>query len=127
VRGERALDESMPVVLRAELRHLTTFKPSARTPEMPVFAALATDLPVVIGTLLGHVNEGLVASLGFRAIWTKQLHRIAGTAVGMLATLGLLLFPMETRTLDGRAALCFRAHFHHAVDHLPRRGNAPWT
>jgi len=25
---------------------------------MPVFAALATGLPVVIGALLGHVNEG---------------------------------------------------------------------
>lgn len=50
--------------LRAEWRQLTTFQPSGRRWQMPVAAALAMGLPVLVGAWLGRLDHGLVASLG---------------------------------------------------------------
>jgi len=50
--------------LRTELRQLATFHPSDRGWQMPLCAALASGLPILIGAYFDHLDDGLVASLG---------------------------------------------------------------
>jgi uncharacterized membrane protein YccC len=50
--------------LRAELRHLVTIHPTDRPWEMPVGAALAAGLPLVIGAAFDRLDFGLASSLG---------------------------------------------------------------
>jgi hypothetical protein len=51
-------------LIRAELAHLTTFNPSERRWEMPLAAALANGLPLMVGAWFGHLEYGLVSALG---------------------------------------------------------------
>jgi uncharacterized membrane protein YccC len=51
-------------LMRAELQHLLTIKPSDRQWQMPFTAALATGLPLLVGAYFDHLNYGLVSSLG---------------------------------------------------------------
>lgn len=37
----------------------------------------------------------VIQGASLRAVWTKQVHRIAGTAVGLLLAWGLLLMPLD--------------------------------
>jgi uncharacterized membrane protein YccC len=50
--------------LGAEVRHLVTINTSDRRWPMPFCAALASGLPLFIGAWFGHLDYGLVASLG---------------------------------------------------------------
>ncbi|MBR9973122.1 FUSC family protein [Magnetospirillum sulfuroxidans] len=50
--------------LGTELRHLVTINPSDRPWQMPFAAALATGLPLLVGSWFGHLEYGLVSSLG---------------------------------------------------------------
>lgn len=49
---------------RAEWQHLTKVQRSDRLWQMPVAAALATGLPLLVGAWFGHLEFGLVSSLG---------------------------------------------------------------
>lgn len=51
-------------LLRAEWRHLTTINASDRRWQMPVGAALASGLPLLVGAWFDHLDYGLVSSLG---------------------------------------------------------------
>jgi hypothetical protein len=50
--------------IRLEWSHLATIHPSDRRWQMPFCAALASGLPLLIGAYFGHLNFGLVSSLG---------------------------------------------------------------
>lgn len=50
--------------MRAEWRHLTTINASDRRWQMPVGAALASGLPLLVGASFDHLDYGLVSSLG---------------------------------------------------------------
>ena len=50
--------------LRAEWQHISTFHPSRRRWQMPVAAALASGLPLLVGAYFGRLDYGLVSSLG---------------------------------------------------------------
>ncbi|MGE0012115.1 MAG: FUSC family protein [Azoarcus sp.] len=47
-----------------ELRHLLAINPSNRLWQMPFAAALASGLPLLIGAYFGHMEYGLISSLG---------------------------------------------------------------
>lgn len=51
-------------LVRAEWRHLTTFNPSTRRWQMPFAAALASGLPLMVGAWFGHLEYGLISSIG---------------------------------------------------------------
>lgn len=51
-------------LVRAEWRHLTTLTPSARRWQMPAAAALASGLPLAVGAWFGHLEYGLISSIG---------------------------------------------------------------
>jgi uncharacterized membrane protein YccC len=51
-------------LMRAELLHLTTINASDRRWQMPVGAALASGLPLLVGAYFAHLDYGLVSSLG---------------------------------------------------------------
>ena len=50
--------------IRLEWSHLVAVHPSDRRWQMPFCAALASGLPLLIGAYFGHLNFGLVSSLG---------------------------------------------------------------
>lgn len=54
----------LQAVIRVELIHLATIHASDRRWHMPFCAALASGLPLLIGAYFGHLNFGLVSSLG---------------------------------------------------------------
>lgn len=54
----------MARAVQAELRQLTTINKSDRLWQMPVAAALASGLPLIVGAYFGHIEYGLVSSLG---------------------------------------------------------------
>lgn len=47
-----------------ELRHLSAIHPSTRSWQMPLAAALASGLPLLVGAYFGHMDYGLASSLG---------------------------------------------------------------
>lgn len=51
-------------VLRTEWRNLTTIAPSDRPWQMPFCAGLSAGLPLFIGCWFGHLEYGLISSLG---------------------------------------------------------------
>jgi uncharacterized membrane protein YccC len=55
---------NLQALLRDELRGLITIQASDRAWQMPVAAALASGLPLVIGAYLDRMNWGMVSSLG---------------------------------------------------------------
>ena len=67
--------------LRAEWQQLTTFHPTRRRWQMPVGAALASGLPLLVGAYFGRLDYGLVSSLGGLAFLylpdTPMHHRMA--------------------------------------------------
>lgn len=54
----------LTTLLAAEIRHLFAVTPSDRPWHMPAAAAMATGLPLLIGAYFGHLDFGLVSSLG---------------------------------------------------------------
>lgn len=42
----------------------------------------------------------VIQGLSLRAVWTKQLHRVLGTALGLLVAWGLLLLPLDKWTIS---------------------------
>ena len=50
--------------IRQELRHLTAMNPSERRWQLPLFAALASGFPLLVGAYFNHLDYGLVSSLG---------------------------------------------------------------
>lgn len=90
---------SLKRIARDEWTHLTTVQASERPWRMPMCAALATGLPVVLGAAFGRLGDGLVASLGGLVFLylpeTPLSHRMVSlmaSAFGLTAswTLGLL-------------------------------------
>ena len=61
MQGKRA---QLKRLLLAQWRQLVTINPSDRPWQKPFAAALASGLPLLIGTLLGRMDYGLVAALG---------------------------------------------------------------
>lgn len=55
---------SLKVLMRAELRHLTTINTSDRRWQMPFAAALASGLPLLVGAYFDRMDYGLISSLG---------------------------------------------------------------
>lgn len=51
-------------LLRSEWRQLTTIQHSERLWQMPVGAALATGLPLMVGAWFGRIDYGLISTLG---------------------------------------------------------------
>jgi hypothetical protein len=85
-------------LLSAEARHLVTIKASERRWQLPVAAALASGLPLLIGAWLDRMAYGLVSSLGGLVMLylpnTPMSHRMVllmACAFGLIAcyTLGL--------------------------------------
>jgi uncharacterized membrane protein YccC len=101
---------------------------------MPLAAALASGLPLVIAVYFGRLDNGLVAivldavvigvavgaslvvaqalglprhywvpvsclavirGVSLRAVWTRQLHRVSGTGLGLALAWGLLSMPLN--------------------------------
>ena len=85
--------------VRDELRQLTTINKADRLWQMPVAAALAAGLPLLVGAYFGRLDYGLVSSLGglsFLYLPGTPLHHrmvwVMACAFGMTAcyTLGLI-------------------------------------
>lgn len=51
-------------LLQEEFRHLTSLNTSDRPWQMPLAAALASGLPLLVGAWFGHLEYGLISSLG---------------------------------------------------------------
>lgn len=104
-------------VLRGELRHLFTVHASDRHWLMPVAAAAASGLPLLIGAWFDHLDHGLAASLGGMVFLylpnTPLHHRMAwlmACAFGMsasytLGTLSHLYLPLMVPVLTFIATL----------------------
>lgn len=63
--------------LRAELASLTEFNRSDRRWPMPLAAALSSGLPLLVGAYFGHLDYGLISSLGgltFLYLFETPLH-----------------------------------------------------
>ena len=82
--------------VRDELRQLVTIKPSDRPWQMPFAAALANGLPLFVGAFFGHLEYGLISSLGGLVFLylpeTPMAHRMVSlmaTAFGMIACYAL--------------------------------------
>ncbi|MGC3980065.1 MAG: FUSC family protein [Steroidobacteraceae bacterium] len=95
-------------LLHTEWQHLTTFQRSNRRWPMPLAAALASGLPLLIGTALGHLEYGLVGSLGGLVFLylpnTTMSHRMvvlmaSGFAMSACYTLGMLSQLLPALTL----------------------------
>ncbi|MBK1616218.1 hypothetical protein CKO44_22445 [Rubrivivax gelatinosus] len=56
--------QRLAALARAEWQHLIQIQRSDRIWQMPVAAALATGLPLLVGAWFGHIEYGLVSSLG---------------------------------------------------------------
>jgi uncharacterized membrane protein YccC len=106
----------LPDVLREEWRHLTRFNASDRPWQMPVAAALAAGMPIVVGAATGQLAFGLLASLGgmvFLYLPGTPLHHrmvtLMACAFGLIAcyTLGLVchFFPLALAPLLGLIAM----------------------
>ena len=54
----------LEALIRNEWQQLTALTPSKRRWQMPFAAALATGLPLVVGAYFGHMEYGLISSLG---------------------------------------------------------------
>lgn len=91
--------------IRIELHYLFTFRSTDRLWQMPVAAALAIGLPLLVGVYFGRLDYGLVSSLGGLVFLyvpeTPLYHRmlkLMACAFGMTAcyTLGLIsqFFPV---------------------------------
>jgi uncharacterized membrane protein YccC len=83
-------------MLRHEWAQLTTLQRSDRPLEHPLFAALASGLPVAVGVWAGHMDWGLVGSLGGLVFLytpnTPMYHRMVllmACAFGMAASFAL--------------------------------------
>lgn len=86
-------------LLREEWRQLVTINPSDRPWQMPFAAALASGLPLLVGAWFGHMDYGLISSLGGLVFLytpnTPLYHRMVSLmacAFGLAAsyTLGLI-------------------------------------
>ncbi|MDB5642092.1 MAG: rane protein [Hyphomicrobiales bacterium] len=91
--------KTFPELLRSEWRHLTRVNQSDRPWQMPVAAALSAGLPILVGAATGHLDYGMVASLGgmvFLYLPGTPLHHrmvtLMACAFGLIAcyTLGLV-------------------------------------
>lgn len=40
----------------------------------------------------------MIQGASLRAVWTRQLHRVLGTSIGLLLAWGLLLLPLDNWT-----------------------------
>ena len=83
-------------LVASELDQLTTVQPSDRLWQMPVAAALASGLPLLIGAAFDHLAWGLVSSLGglvFLYVPATPLHHrmvtVMACAFGMIACYAL--------------------------------------
>lgn len=81
---------------RTEWRHLTAITPSTRRWQMPLAAALASGLPLMVGAWFGHLEFGLISSIGGLAFLylpnTPLSHRMVwlmACAFGMSASYAL--------------------------------------
>jgi hypothetical protein len=90
---------SLQQLLRAELAHLTAWQPSRRPWQMPFTAGLSCGLPLFIAAIFGHIEYGLLATLGGLVFLylpnTAMSHRMVvlmACAFAMIAcfTLGML-------------------------------------
>lgn len=82
----------LQALIYAELRHLATIQSSDRVWQMPVGAALASGLPLLVGAYFGRMDYGLVSSLGGLVFLylpgTPLYHRMVSVmacAFGMIA------------------------------------------
>lgn len=105
---------SLRALAARELRDLTTFNASNRPWQMPVAAAAAIGLPLMIGAATGYLAEGLTASLGGLVFLylpaTSLSHRMAwlmacGFAMAGSYTLGLLSQLLPGLTVPVLAAI----------------------
>ncbi len=55
-------------LIQQEIRHLTTFNASSRPWQLALAVALAAGIPLLIGAALGHMEHGVVSSLGGMAM-----------------------------------------------------------
>lgn len=83
-------------LLRAEWHHLTTLHPSTRRWQMAFAAALACGLPLMVGAWFGHLEYGLISSIGGLSFLylpnTPMSHRMVwlmACAFGMSASYAL--------------------------------------
>ncbi|MDR2164593.1 MAG: FUSC family protein [Zoogloeaceae bacterium] len=63
-RASGALVRRLVELCRREWRQLTTISASDRPWQMPVAAALSVGLPLLVGAYFGHMDYGLISSLG---------------------------------------------------------------
>ena len=55
-------------LVQQEIRQLTTFNASSRPWQLALAVALAAGIPLLIGAAFGHMEHGVVASLGGMAL-----------------------------------------------------------
>jgi hypothetical protein len=105
---------SLRSLLARELREVARINTSNRPWQMPVAAAAATGLPLLVGAAVGQLGNGLVASLGGLVFLylpaTALAHRMAwimACAFGLVAsyTLGLLSSVYEPLTIPVLAVI----------------------
>ncbi len=85
-------------ILKVEWEYLTKVQSSQRPWQLPAAAALASGLPLVMGALFGHMNYGVIASLGGLVfLYTtntplaQRMVLLMVCAFGMAASYGLAL------------------------------------
>jgi hypothetical protein len=102
--------QTLKALLHTEWQQLMTISPTDRVWQMPIAAALASGLPLLVGAWFDHLNYGLVSSLGGMIFLylpaTPMAYRmmfVMAAAFGMVGcyTLGLMshffpwtIFPM---------------------------------
>ncbi|MDO5653323.1 MAG: FUSC family protein [Brachymonas sp.] len=90
--------DEVVALLKGEFRHLVTFQPAQRPWQMPVAAALAAGLPLLVGAWFDRMDYGLIASLGGQTfLYTSNTHvpqrmvTLMVCAFGMAACFALAL------------------------------------
>lgn len=83
-------------LLRAEWRDLSTFQTSDRLWQMPLAAALASGVPLLVGAFFDHLDYGLISSLGGLAFLylpsaplSLRMAMMTACAFGMIASYAL--------------------------------------
>lgn len=88
--------------LRAEWGSLTRFNRSDRRWPMPFAAALSSGLPLLVGASFGHLDYGLISSLGgmhFLYLPETPMYHLMAASIGAHTPGGILDVPLKVGLL----------------------------
>lgn len=110
------------LLFQREVRYLLTLNPTDRSWELPLAAALSSGIPLLVGAAFGHMDYGLISSLGglvflytpnsalphrMGMVMACSLGMTACFAMGLVGALHpLLLVPLVTLLTMGVTVVC---------------------